>query len=92
VSVSGGVRSALGGAKYTQYKPCIAAETVTMGCTAGQIDVRTLPGLIDYGLHLCPTGLPPGTQGVCATYSSGEYRFGKSMAAALVKPPKPKLA
>ncbi|MEO6468310.1 MAG: hypothetical protein ABIP21_04355 [Acidimicrobiia bacterium] len=92
VSIAGTVRTALSNSgAYTQTKPCIPTETAAMGCTGGRITIRTLPGFTDYGLHLCPTGLPAGTFGICSTYSSGEYRFARAMTNSLASPPKPKL-
>lgn len=92
VSISSTVRSALGLA-YTDTKPCLATETPEMGCnvTTGRIPIRTLPGHVDSGLHLCPAGLVAGTAGVCSTYSSGEFRFARAEVNALVAPPPPKL-
>lgn len=92
VSIALSVRTALSASgKYTDTKPCLATEPATVGCNAGRIAIRTLPGFSDSGLHLCPAGLPAGTFGICSTYSSGEYRFARSMVANLVSPPPPKL-
>ena len=93
VSIAGSVRTALSASGlYTDTKQCLATETLEPGCIGGRIAIRTLPGLIDSGLHLCPTGLPPGTFGICSTYSSGEYRFARAMTNSLINPPPPKLA
>lgn len=93
VSISGAVRSVLSNSgAYAPTKPCIAIETPAMGCDSlGRIAIRTVPGYVDAGLHLCPIGLVPGTNSVCAVYSSGEFRFGRAMVNGLVAPPPPKL-
>ncbi len=92
VSIASSLRTALSAnGLYAQTKPCIATETLAQGCVNGRIDIRTRPGLIDSGLHLCPTGLQPGTFGVCAVYSSGEFRFARAMVNSLVAPPPPKM-
>ena len=86
VSIAGSVRTALSDHQlYTTKQACLATETSAMGCDAsGLIAVRTLPGLFDAGLHLCPTGLQPGTGGVCSVYSSGEFRLARAMTDTLV--------
>lgn len=93
VSIANGVRAAVGGSggKYVQTKPCLTTEKALPGCVGGSISVRTEPGYVDYGLHLCPTGLPAGSNSICSTYSSGEFRFGRAVANQLVTPPKPLL-
>lgn len=93
VSIDAAVRTQLSNnGQYIATKPCLTTETPAMGCgTDSRIPIRTLPGLIDSGLHLCPTGLQPGTFGVCSVYSSGEYRFGRAVANGLTAPPPPKL-
>lgn len=47
---------------------CFGNETSSMGCTKGQIKVRS-----NDGVHLCP--VDGGQPGHCPTYSSGERRF-----------------
>lgn len=94
VSISGSVRSALAtSGKYAQSKPCLATETAAMGCDPAtlKIAIRTLPGYPDFGVHLCPSGLPAGSNSVCATYSSGEFRTARAMVNQVVSPPAPKL-
>ncbi len=94
VSIAGSVRTALSNSgTYAPTKPCLTTETVAMGCNATtlRIPIRTVSGFLDYGLHLCPTGLPAGTFGICSTYSSGEYRFARAMTSSLISPPPPKL-
>ena len=92
VSIAGSVRTALSiNGLYTDTKLCLTTETLEPGCVNGRIAIRTLPGFVDSGLHLCPTGLPAGIFGICPTYSSGEYRFARAMANSLITPPPPKL-
>ena len=93
VSIATSMRNALAGSggAYTETKPCLLTETAAMGCTAGRIAIRTVAGLVDAGLHLCPTGIGSAPLGVCPVYSSGEFRFGRAVANSLAVPPKPKL-
>jgi hypothetical protein len=66
---------------YTQYLPCLPDETASYGCInayGGVIKVRAPDGV-----HLCPV-IPPNA-GHCPMYSSGERRFGTSLAAPAVK-------
>jgi hypothetical protein len=93
VSVSGTIRSAFGGNKYTPYKKCLGTETAAQGCVNGLIPIRTVPPALDAGLHLCPTGLL-GTAVIatCPEYSSGEVRWGRIIVNGVVSPPKPKVA
>jgi hypothetical protein len=89
VSIVKTARNALSkSGKYTAYKPCLTIETAAMGCSNGLIAVRTTSG-IQTGLHLCPPGLPATFPWYCPVYSSGEYRFGRAIAAAAAHPPKP---
>ncbi len=92
VSIAGTMRTALSNAgKYTETKTCLSTETAAMGCTAGRIPIRTVAGLPDAGLHLCPTGIASAPAGVCPVYSSGEFRLGRTVANSLAAPPKPYL-
>jgi hypothetical protein len=84
VGFAGGIRSALGGAKYTPYKGCLPGETAAMGCVNATIAVRSLPPASDAGLHLCPVGLLTTPNLQCPMYSSGEVRFGQQAGNALV--------
>ena len=52
---------------------------------------RTVANTYDKGLHLCPGGLGTGRLGLCATYSSGEFRFGAAAVNTLIDPPPPEL-
>lgn len=91
VSVSAGPRNAVSATGvYQAYKPCLTTETAAMGCdvSTGQIPIRTISG-IQTGVHLCPTGLTDTFPFACATYSSGEYRFGRAEASTVVTPPAP---
>lgn len=91
VSVSGAPRAAIATKnKFTSYKPCLAEETAAMGCSDGQIAIRTLSGL-QAGIHFCPDGLLGPPAYACDMYASGETRFGRALAKVLVKPPKPLL-
>lgn len=75
---------------YEAYAKCLKTETADMGCSGGQIAIRTVSGDPNQiGLHLCPGGIT-WTDPPCATYSSGEVRFGKAIASA-TKHPKPVL-
>ena len=77
VSISTGPRLAVSNnGVYTSYLPCLSSETAADGCVNGQIAVRTITG-IQTGVHFCPVGLTPRK---CATYSSGEVRFGEAIA------------
>ena len=87
-SYSTGVRTAFATYdRYVQTKPCLATEAGLADCVSGQISIRTLPGYLDYGLHLCPVGIGP--DGICSIYSSGAVRFGKAIATSLANPPLP---
>jgi hypothetical protein len=91
VSVTGAPRSAVSASgRYVATKPCLATETPAMGCdpATGRIAVRTVTGP-QKGVHLCPIGLADGFPYACTVYSSGEARFGKAVANAIVKPPAP---
>jgi hypothetical protein len=69
--------------KYVETKPCLATETVAMGCQAdGRIKIRSWDGV-----HLCPVTL--GAYSACSIYSSGEFRWGKAIANTTVNPPAP---
>lgn len=77
--------------KFASYKTCLKSETAAEGCENGLIAIRTVSGdPSQIGLHLCPEGIdfPDG----CATYSSGELRFGKALYGVSQHPPKPVLA
>ena len=69
-------------------KACFASESAAMGCSNGQIAIRTVTG-IQTGIHFCPDGLQNGYPYSCDMYSSGEYRFGRAIAQMLVTPPAP---
>lgn len=89
VSISGTPRAAVAkNGAYTATKPCLATETLSMGCINGIITIRTVTGS-DTGLHFCPTGLTGPYPWPCAVYSSGAYRFGKAVANVTASPPKP---
>jgi hypothetical protein len=95
VSIANQVRSAFGSNKFVSVKPCLTTETAVMGCDpiTHTIPIRTIWPHLDMGLHLCPSGLfglP--VNGVCPSYSSGEYRFARAIAAGVANPPAPKLA
>ncbi len=92
VSVSRSVRSALSeDGRYAATLVCLPFETPAMGCDAsGRIAIRTVPGLPDSGLHLCPTGLKSGTSGDCSVYSSGQFRLAEAMASVLIARGSPK--
>lgn len=69
------------GHRFTQFLPCLAGETAAMGCIpayGGVIKVRAVDGV-----HLCPSGYP-GDYGTCPTYSSGEVRYGRAVAAEIL--------
>jgi hypothetical protein len=70
---------------YVAYAKCLGTETAANGCNPStrQIAIRTLSGG-GTGVNLCPDGIV-GTSG-CDEYSSGEARFGKSVAVAAQKP------
>ncbi len=86
VTVSTAVRDALsehGG--YTETLPCSAAEVQAHRCgPSGRITVRTRPGLLDSGLHLCPDGLVPNAPIICPVYSSGAVRYARAVADAML--------
>ncbi len=86
VSVSDAVRRSLSDlGKYTETLPCLAQERRDYRCgPSGRVTIRTRPGLLDSGLHLCPTGLPPNSTVICRVYSSGAYRYARSVSDALV--------
>lgn len=90
--VTSGPRNAVSNSgKWTQTKNCLAIETAAMGCNlvTRKIIVREPYNAYYSGLHFCPLGY---TSTGCAVYSSGAYRFGKAIVAALVSPPKPVVA
>lgn len=70
---------------YEDHARCLSVETAAEGCVAGRIPIRTLPGFVGAGLHLCPDGVGP-VLPACDQYSSGEVRFGKAIAAATKHP------
>jgi hypothetical protein len=81
VSISDSVRTALStdDGTYASTLPCLSTEGAGKGCVKGQIDVRTVVGP-QIGLHLCPGGLTATYPWPCATYSSGELRYGRAVA------------
>ncbi len=90
VSFSGAIRTTLSKKKkYTDYKRCLRVEQTQPGCVGGTIAIRTLTAPIQAGNHLCPEGLPNVYPWFCAGYSSGEFRFAKSLVAKIVHPPPP---
>lgn len=87
VSITSGPRNAVSkSGKFTWTKPCLASETVAMGCNAvGQIAVRNPDGL-----HLCPVDRSQyNFLNGCPTYSSGAARYASSLTSATVNPPAP---
>jgi hypothetical protein len=83
VTVAKGIRkqmSTTAGA-YKDHAKCLLVETAAEGCVAGLIPIRTLPGFVGAGLHLCPDGAGPALP-ACDEYSSGEVRFGKAIVTA----------
>jgi hypothetical protein len=91
ISIAGNPRVAVSASgAYTAYKTCFADETAAMGCTGGKIAIRTITGA-ETGIHFCPDGLGDSYPYVCDMYSSGEFRFGRSLARSLTNPPKPRL-
>ena len=81
VGISDSVRTALstGDGTYASTLPCLSTEGAGKGCVNGQIDVRTVVGP-QTGLHLCPGGMTATYPWPCATYSSGELRYGRAVA------------
>jgi hypothetical protein len=81
VSISNAVSTALATiyGTYASTLPCLSTEGAAKGCVNGQIDVRTVVGP-QTGLHLCADGLTATYPWPCATYSSGELRFGRAVA------------
>jgi hypothetical protein len=67
---------------YASTLPCLPSEGLAEGCVRHSITVRTTDGT-QSGLHLCPGGLPSAFPWYCPTYSSGEFRFAKAVAAGL---------
>lgn len=93
VSVTASPRNAVSaGGKYIDFKTCLAAEVSAGYCGAnGKIAIRTQTGS-QTGIHLCVSGLNAGYPYNCPdVYSSGEYRFGKTLTNVIVSPPKPVL-
>ncbi len=93
VSVTASPRNAVSASgKYIDYKTCLSTEVSAGYCgTDGKIAIRTLTGT-QAGIHLCPSGLNAGYPYSCPdAYSSGEYRFGKTLANLIVSPPAPVL-
>jgi hypothetical protein len=93
VSVTANPRNAVSASgKYVDYKNCLTNEISAGLCGAdGKIAVRTLSGT-QAGIHLCPSGLSAGYPYACPdAYSSGEYRFGKTLTNVIVSPPAPVL-
>lgn len=86
VSVSGVPRNAVtSSGKFTFKKACLATETSALGCGIdGKIIVRSSDGL-----HFCPSGLNASLPNGCSIYSSGAYRWGKSLVNTTVNPPAP---
>ncbi len=88
VSISPYVRDALSvNGAYAESMPCLATETLELGCVNGTIPVRTTIG-IQRGLHLCPIGLPD-FPWFCTVYSSGETRFADAVLRSVLLPPPP---
>ena len=85
VTISNAVSTALSTiyGTYASTLPCLSTEGAAKGCVNGQIDVRTVVGP-QTGLHLCPGGLTATYPWPCTTYSSGELRFGRAVAHALL--------
>jgi len=63
---------------YVPYMHCLTIETAAEGCVNHQIAIRTTITGPQQGLHFCPGGLSATWPGLCATYSSGEYRWAKA--------------
>ena len=93
VSVTASPRNAVSASgKYVDYKTCLSTEISAGYCGAdGKIAIRTLTGT-QAGIHLCPSGLNAGYPYSCPdAYSSGEFRFGKTLTNVIVSPPAPLL-
>ncbi len=86
VMVSTAVRDALSDhGRYSETLPCSSTEVHQHRCgPSGRISVRTRPGLLDSGLHLCPAGLVPNAPIVCPVYSGGAVRYARAVADAMV--------
>jgi hypothetical protein len=66
--------------KPAMFLPCLNSETAEMGCTDGQIKVRS-----DDGIHFCPTNNPDPKKFNCtAKYASGAVRYAYAMADGIV--------
>jgi hypothetical protein len=62
------------------FLPCLASETAELGCTDGQIKVRS-----DDGIHFCPSGSPDPKNWACpAKYASGAVRYAYAIANGIV--------
>lgn len=93
VSVTASPRNAVSASgKYVDYKKCLANEVSAGYCGVdGKIVIRTQIGS-QTGIHLCVSGLNAGYPYNCPdAYSSGEYRFGKTLTNVIVSPPAPVL-
>ncbi len=88
VSVSGAPRNAVtSSGTFVWRKTCLSTETASMGCgaeVAGKIRVRSPDGV-----HLCPINPNWSVIPSCSVYSSGEFRWSKSLVSTTINPPAP---
>jgi hypothetical protein len=66
--------------RWTATLPCLPSEGAELGCRDGRIPVRAVDGA-----HFCPTVVraAAGVVARCPVWSSGAFRFGMAMAAAV---------
>jgi len=77
--------SVLSGGHWTETLPCLPTEPCTGGRDAHGTPVNVVRA--PDGAHFCP-GAPAAVRGVtaaCSVWSSGSYRFGNAMAAAVIE-------